>query len=225
MAVIRSLGKKGINVTVGEETKFATGFFSKYCTNHIVYPSPLRKREKFIEYLIEQLQKNTYDVLIPVANPVLQPIIDHEKEISQYTHIALPSREIFIKGYDKGNTLKMALKNGIPCPKTFFIESLDDVYRIKDQLEFPLIIKPRISFGSRGVEICNSFDQLVANIEDLVSNYGNLLLQEYIPNGGEFGVYTLFDRNSRPCALTVQRRLRSFPVSGGPNAPQGNHPH
>ena len=39
LAVIRSLGKSGINVTAGEETRFATGFFSKYCTNHAVYPS------------------------------------------------------------------------------------------------------------------------------------------------------------------------------------------
>jgi len=27
VAVIRSLGKKGLKVTAGEETKFATGFF------------------------------------------------------------------------------------------------------------------------------------------------------------------------------------------------------
>lgn len=217
LAVIRSLGKRGINVTAGEETRFATGFFSKYCTNHVVYPSPLKQNDEFVEYLIELLQKHPYDLLIPVANPTLQPIVDHEREISQYTTVALPPREVFIKGYDKGTTLKIALENGIPCPKTLFIDSLDDVYRTEDQLEFPLVIKPRISFGSRGVYICNSFDQLVVNVENSLSHYGNLLLQEYIPNGGEFGVDTLFDRDSRPCALTVQRRLRSFPVSGGPS--------
>lgn len=217
LAVIRSLGKMGINVTAGEETRFATGFFSKYCTNHTVYPSPLKQKEKFAEYLIEQLQKNTYNVLIPVANPVLQPIIENEKEISQYTRIALPPREVFTKAYDKGTTLKIAQENGISCPKTFFIDSLDGVYRTEGMLEYPLVIKPRIGFGSRGVEVCNSFDQLIANVENSISNYGGLLLQEYIPNGGEFGVYTLFDWNSRPCALTVQRRLRSFPVSGGPS--------
>ena len=32
LAVIRSLGKRGLNVTAGEETRFATGFFSKYCS-------------------------------------------------------------------------------------------------------------------------------------------------------------------------------------------------
>ena len=44
-----------------------------------------------------------------------------------------------------------------------------------------------------------------------------MLVQEYIPNGGELGVYTLFDNQSVPRALSVQRRLRSYPVSGGPS--------
>jgi len=217
LAVIHSLGKAGLNVTAGEETRFATSFFSKYCTNHVVYPSPLKQKEDFIEYLITLLQKDSYDLLIPVANPTLEPIIDHEKEISRYTKIALPPREIFLKGYDKGITLKLALENNIPCPKTYFIECLNDIFKIENLIEYPVVIKPRISFGSRGVEICNSFNQLIGSANKLFPDYDTLLVQEYIPPGGEFGVHTLFNYDSKPCALTVQRRLRSFPVSGGPS--------
>lgn len=217
LAVIRSLGKRGFKVTAGEETRFATGFFSKYCNNHVVYPPPLKQKKDFIEYLIATLQKNTCDLLIPVANPTLEPIIENEKELSQYVNIALPPRETFMKGYDKQTTLKIALGNSIPCPKTHFIEHLDDIYNIEDLLEYPQTIKPTISFGSRGFDTCNSFDQLIEKAERSLSNYNTILLQEYIPNGGEFGVYTLFNSCSRPCALTVQKRLRSYPISGGPS--------
>jgi predicted ATP-grasp superfamily ATP-dependent carboligase len=47
------------------------------------------------------------------------------------------------------------------------------------------------------------------------SKYGPCILQEYIQNGGEFGVYTLFDFNSNPIGLTVHKRIRSVYSYGG----------
>ena len=48
LAIIRSLGKEGLEVDAGEETKFATGFFSKFCNRHIVYPSPTKRADDLI---------------------------------------------------------------------------------------------------------------------------------------------------------------------------------
>jgi len=217
LAVIRSLGKKEIEVTAGEETRFATGFFSKYCKHKVVYPSPKKNKEEFVNYLIKILQKNNYDALFPVADACLEPIINNEEEISKYTRIALPPRKIFMKAYDKQITLKIATENNIPHPKTYFVNDLDELYNIENKLEYPAVIKPRISSGRRGIEICNSFDELITNYKKIHSEYGKLLIQELIPYGGEFGVYILFNYNSEPRAITVQRRLRSYPVSGGPS--------
>lgn len=217
LAVIRSLGKRGLKVTAGEETKFATGFFSKYCKHKIAYPSPQKNKKEFVDFLVKTLRKNDYDVLFPVADACLEPIVKNEEEISQYTSIALPPSRIFLRAYDKGVTLKIAMKNGIPCPKTYFPNNLDEIYNTKNELEYPVIIKPRIGFGRRGIEICNSPKELVAKYEKVRVKYDKLLIQEYIPCGEELGVYTLFNFGSKPRAVTVQRRLRSYPVSGGPS--------
>jgi hypothetical protein len=101
LAVIRSLGKMGIDVTAAEETAFATGFFSKYCKHKFVYPSPKKRETAFTDCLIKQLQRKHYDVLIPVADACLSPIINNESEISKYTKIALPQKMVFDKAYDK----------------------------------------------------------------------------------------------------------------------------
>ncbi len=215
LAVIRSLGKKGITVTAGEETRFATGFFSKYCKSHVVYPSPSKNKEAFADYLLRILKGGDYNVLFPVADACLAPIIDNEREIATYTTIALPQRDIFMQGYDKGITLKTATKSGIPCPKTYFVNNLDEIYGLADNVEYPVVLKPRISSGRRGIEICNSFDELTAKYKKLEVEYNKLLIQEYIPSGGELGVYALFNQASEPRALTVQQRLRSYPVAGG----------
>ena len=42
-------------------------------------------------------------------------------------------------------------------------------------------------------------------------------MQEYIPNGGAYGVAALFNLNSEPRAAFVYKRLREYPVSGGPS--------
>jgi len=49
----------------------------------------------------------------------------------------------------------------------------------------------------------------------MVRKFGPCLIQEYIPNGGEYGVYTLFNNQSEPLALTVQKRIRSLHSYGG----------
>lgn len=217
LAVIRSLGRKGLNVIAGEETRFATGGFSKYCSGRVVYPSPTKEKNQFIKFLLKEIQKKDYNVLFPVADPCLMPIIDNEEELSRYTTIALPPRNIFMRGHDKGKTLTFAINNNIPCPKTYFIEDLEDIYRLQDKLKFPSVIKPRIGAGKRGVKICDSFQEVINNYKSISFQYGKIILQEFIPNGGEFGVYTLSNRNSELRALTVQRRIRSYPVSGGPS--------
>jgi predicted ATP-grasp superfamily ATP-dependent carboligase len=217
LAVIRSLGRKGLNVIAGEETRFATGGFSKYCAGRVVYPSPTREKNQFVKFLLKKVQKKEYEVLFPVADPCLMPIIDNEEELSRYTTIALPPRNIFMRGHDKGQTLKFAIANNIPCPKTYFIENLEEIYHLEDKLDFPSVIKPRIGSGKRGVKICESFQEVVDGYKSINRQYGKIILQEFIPNGGEFGVYTLLNSNSELRALSVQRRVRSYPVSGGPS--------
>ncbi|OEC86680.1 MULTISPECIES: carboxylate--amine ligase [Methanobacterium] len=215
LAVIRSLGKKGFNITAGEETRFTTGFFSKYCGKKIIYPNPIKEEEKFVESLLATVKNNDYDILFPVADNCLKPIIENRAEFDKYTKIALPDNDTFMKAYDKGNTLKIAIENDIPCPKTYF--SIDELYENQEKLTYPLIIKPRISSGSRGFKTCHSFNDLISNYKELQEEFGALLVQEYIPYGGEMGVYTLFNFESEPRAVTVHQRIRSYPVSGGPS--------
>lgn len=215
LAVIRSLGKQGLEVTAGEETRCATGAFSRYCSRRQVYPSPVREEEKFVRHLLALLKAKEYDAIFPVADACLKPIIDHEEEISRYTRIALPPRDVFMKGYDKGTTLRIALENAIPCPKTFFPESAAESAEIAGAIDYPAVVKPRVSSGRRGVRVCSGPDDLLRAYEAIVPAFGPVVIQEFIPGGGELGVYTLTNGRSEPRAVTVQRRLRSYPVSGG----------
>ncbi|NJE12864.1 ATP-grasp domain-containing protein [Thermococcus sp. LS2] len=218
LAVIRSLGKKGLKITAGEETRFATGFFSKYVKERVVYPSPRKNQEDFIKFLKTIVSKDGYEMLIPVADATLLPIMKNKDELGEYTIIPYPDYEKFIKAYDKGEVIKFAQKLKIPVPNTYFVRDSEELNVIAEEIAYPIILKARFSFGSRGIRIANSRDELFKKYKELSNKFGNLiLLQEYIPKGDEIGVYTLFDFNHEPIAVTVQRRIRSYPVSGGPS--------
>lgn len=218
LAVIRSLGSKGIEVTGAEETRFATGFFSKYCKNKIVYPSPHKHPDKFVDYLLDVVKKDGYQAIFPVTDSIVIPIAKYKQEFCKYTLVPPPDYEVLMKAMDKAETIKIAQENAISCPKTYLIDDIEEVETVKDELRFPVVIKPRRSSGSRGLTLCQSAEELLSRYPKAVVAYGPCIIQEYIPHGGEeLGVYALLNFDSELRAVTVQKRLRSYPVSGGPS--------
>ena len=217
LSVIRSLGRRGLEVTGGEETRFTTGFFSKYCKHSVVYPSPKKDKDKFLEYMKELVKDNEYDVIFPMTDDTVVPIVKHKKEFAEHTIVPFPDYNVLMNAIDKTKTLRIAMENDIPCPKTHFMNELSDLNDIKDDFVYPIIIKPAKGFGARGVELCKSYDELKLKSREVYAVHGPFLVQEYIPHGDELGVYVLFNSDSEPRAVTVQRRIRSYPVSGGPS--------
>ncbi len=204
----------------GEETRFATGFFSRYCAGHIVYPSPTKHPDEFTAYVLDVVKCRDYDVIFPVTDATVIPIIKQKDEFSEHTIVPFADYQTVIKAIDKSQTLKIAMENNIPCPKTYFTGCYDDLEEtlgVDVDMTYPVVVKPETAFGARGVFLCSSMDDLLERCEYVHDRYGPFLVQEYIPKGDEIGVYALFDFDSRCCALSVQRRIRSYPVSGGPS--------
>jgi predicted ATP-grasp superfamily ATP-dependent carboligase len=216
LSIIRSLGKKGLEVTAADETKFTPGMYSKYCSKKLVYPNP-KNTDQFLDFLINDVKTNEYEVIFPVTDSTVIPIVKNKKLFSKYTTVPFADYNILSKAIDKSQTLKIAIENNIPCPVTYFIENLSELDEIKGKLKYPLVIKPRISFGSRGIVMCNSPEDLKSRYLSVFNEFGPSLIQEYIPKGDELGVYALFNFDSEPRAVSVQRRIHSYPISGGPS--------
>jgi predicted ATP-grasp superfamily ATP-dependent carboligase len=120
LAVVRSLGRKGIHVTVGERTFLNTSFFSKYCTRRLVYPSPQQFPNQFIEFLLKEIKENPYDCLFPMEEETLLLLAKYYSEISRYTCLLIADLEKIEFVRDKGNLIQFAETHGIPTPKTFY---------------------------------------------------------------------------------------------------------
>ncbi|MGD0917347.1 MAG: hypothetical protein ABSB22_12915, partial [Thermodesulfobacteriota bacterium] len=283
MAVVRSLGRRGVYVTVGERTFLNTSFFSKYCARRIVYPSPRRYPHQFIEFLIEEIKKNQTECLFPMEEETLLLLARHRSEISQYTYLLI------------GNLTRFAEARGIPTPKTFYTSpalnlphegegdngavslslgrqcrksvhgstssprmdhgtskinylavhpecvegrtvNCDTVSGGRGEGEgvnlysipIPAVIKPRISSGSFGIVYVRKREDLVPSYQKVHDRYPFPLIQEWIPDGGgTFGLSALLDEASNIKAAFVHKKLRMYPVQGGPSTLREGveHPH
>jgi hypothetical protein len=59
VATVRSLGKKGIEVTSGEDRSICSSFFSKYAKNRIIYRNPNKNSYLFMQNIYELVKKKT----------------------------------------------------------------------------------------------------------------------------------------------------------------------
>ncbi len=215
LSVVRSLGKRGIHVACASDKQKALSFYSKYCSRKIVHP-PASKEKKFILYLEKLLKKESYDVLFPVWIDSVLSVSRNRDRLVKYTKIPLPAHEKLCIANDKAETLRIAMENGIQCPKTYFVEGMHEVEKLRDELEYPVVVKARESFGAKDLSYVTSGRDLVCEYRKIASNNKNPLIQECIPLEGEaYGFEALFNEDSKPRATFVHKRIRQFPLTGG----------
>jgi predicted ATP-grasp superfamily ATP-dependent carboligase len=230
LAVIRSLGKRGIKVLAADTTKFNAGFLSKYCTQKVIYPSPIEDKEKFVKSLLRLVKNTRLDLLMPITDFTMIPILEQKEEFEQYVKVAAPPYEVAMKAYDKFQTISIAEKCGVPHPKTFLIDDVKTLREVASELNYPVVIKPRMKVfwnDRKAVMIKVTPINYAYNKEDLLFKYKSLmgklkgkvpsdffLLQEYAKGIG-VGVEVLMDYSSDLIALFMHKRLREYPVTGG----------
>lgn len=218
LSVVRSLGEKGIDVSVGESTRLSTALFSRYAKRRVIYPSPKRRPDEFLDFLENALKKERYDVLITPEESTLLLIAKNIKRFERLTRFPFAEHNLIAKASDKAETIKNAKGIGIPIPQTIFINDIEELEKETADIDFPVVIKPRISSGSYGIRYIKNKNELISSYKEVHSKYPFPIIQEYIPQGGDaFGVSCLFDKNTKLKAAFVHKRLREYPITGGPS--------
>jgi len=230
LAFIRSLGRKGIEIIAGDSSKLTTGQLSRYVKKRLLYPSPEESWSKFIKFIIKILSKGNYDLLIPISEFTITIISYHKEELEDYTIVAAPDYNLYIKTYDKAKTIQHARKHEIPHPKTFIPQDPSELKEIAKEITYPAVIKPRRKtyWHNDKAKVLKVTQRNYANSpEDLVRKYSKILqenkelinlnllpmIQEYIP-GSTYGYEALLNYGQIK-AYFMHKRLAEYPTTGG----------
>ena len=221
LAMTRSLGRRGVDVIVGEERPDSLASSSRYAAGHVTYPSPYRQPQSFERWLLDFAARERVDVMIPVTDVTTHAVTRRQDVLRRHSALAVPPFEAFDFVSDKGRLLERAATCGIPIPRTQVVSGLADVKRILAHVEFPAVVKPtrsriRTDHGWRSttVRYAASPDELLRLYEevDYLSSSPSLIQERIVGTG--LGVFVICD-HGRLLTTFAHRRLREKPPSGG----------
>ena len=220
LVVTRSLGRKKIEVITTDSERFSAAFFSKYSRSHFLYPSPVNSPLEFINTLEKEVKSRKIDVLMPINSTETLLISKYKNKFEPYTKVPLADYSKMVQLHNKEQLMKIATEIDLPIPKTYNIKNVNEIRIIAEEIEYPVVIKPKDATSSKGVQYAYSKDEFVYRYKHFITE-NNLnpssypLVQEYIPGDG-YGVSVLFNHGELR-ALFTHRRLREYPITGGPS--------
>jgi predicted ATP-grasp superfamily ATP-dependent carboligase len=211
LAAVRSLGKRGIEVTVLSHLSISISFHSKYCSHHVIAPNP-ETDPGFADFLLNFVQQNHFDVLLPVSFAAVMQVSRIRDELEKYVKIPLADDLALGIAGSKDCTIQYAEKIGTRVPKTWYPRNEPELDRIAHEVSYPAVIKGSEESGF--VRYANSPDELSEKYR-MIAKYSPVI-QEYITGDG-YGFFALYN-HGKARALFMHKRLREYPVTGGPSA-------
>jgi predicted ATP-grasp superfamily ATP-dependent carboligase len=214
--VIRALGRAGLDVVAGDDTPWAMGLYSKYCRVRHRYPPP-EDETAFVDWIIAGARAGRFDVVIPVDERTMTPLTRWRERLRPWVRLPIVDHETYLTARDKGQTLEAAARVGVPAPRTWRFDDVEALRARRDELPLPLVIKPRTSSGSRGIRYVHDAAAIVPAWAETHARFPRPLVQEMVPPGGDTLGVELLAVHGDVVATFMHRRLREYPVSGGPS--------
>jgi len=218
LAVVRSLGKRGWDITASGFGRFDQSKFSRYCSSAFTYPDSMMFMDEFVNCIVDVVSKVDYDVLLPVGLKTTIPLSMMKNKLVDYVDLPIPDYDTIIIAHDKSKMLKFAEKLGVPIPRTVYPSDNLSLLEAVDRVGLPCVVKLRKSTSSIGIKYLSTWNDVESfRQEDVIDspifNYSDPIVQEYVP-GCVHDVCTLFNHGELVAVLT-QKRLRTYPETGG----------
>lgn len=214
LPIAKSLYKKKYNVHAFYNKKWTYGYGTRYVHNKVLIPSSVNSEDTYLEFMINYLEKNNIDIIIPLGDTSASFLSKNKACLNSHAKFIIPDYEIFKKGYDKNELMKICELHNFPHPRTIDL-STKNIDSIDDSI-FPAMLKPNYTTGGRGMVRVNNKNELIQVYKEIKSKYGNCHLQEFISAGGkQIKVQAFVNNKSELLYSSVIHKQRYYPINGG----------
>ncbi len=209
LAAVRSLGRAGAHVAVcaAEQAHAVVAFASRYAHDARRLPDAGRSEAAFRSALVDVAAGA--DAVLPCALPSIRAL----SGAADWTaRVLVPPPEALAHAVDKARLSATAAALGIPVPHAF---------GPGEEVPFPAVVKYRHgeALGLKPEQryaIVADRTELDAVQRRMAERRPDPVAQEWLPGEGR-GCSAICDREGRPAAFFCHRRLREYPVRGGPS--------
>lgn len=225
VSMIEALSGSGEDIILcAEEGTNPPAFHSKYCVMARFMP---KEKEDYKKELLDLCRfvcspdKEDKPVIIPIGLKTVTLLSEYQEEFSEYADFIVPDTDTLELANDKDEMADIAKAVGIKTPEKIPVD--DTGYPLTNRIRYPVYVKPVFGeeFGLGASERYDiAFDE--DGISDSFSKYLALtgkapVVQEYAGDIG-IGVCVVMDKDSNPVNIFCHKRVREYPVSGGPSS-------
>jgi predicted ATP-grasp superfamily ATP-dependent carboligase len=226
LGVARNLGRNGIDVYCVAESKNEIAY-SRYCKKFYAVHQIEKDKNVLRDFLSNIKKKLKHPAVIFPCSDLfcvsLSQLREEPNSILNDQYVTFGESTAIETLVNKRKFYHSLDKYGVPHPKTFFPENLEDVEHISRQVEYPVFIKPAITqlfamFRKKGL-VAHSRTELIT-LYELVSKHSiDVVIQEIIPGPATnlFGLCGYFNKKYEPQAFFAYRRIREYPLMFGTN--------
>ncbi|WML59313.1 ATP-grasp domain-containing protein [Neobacillus sp. PS2-9] len=139
---------------------------------------------EYIQHIKQVCKKHKINAVLSLIDPELSLLAENKIEFEKENiNIIVSNKDVVNICFDKFLTYTFLTSHNLPAVPTYV--KIDDILSEieKNQIQFPLIIKPRTGSASLGISIIHSLEELHALWKDT----GELIAQPFIV-GDEYGV-------------------------------------
>lgn len=203
IGLIKELISKGVDVICADANPLSVGIY--YCERGYVIPRG--SDPKFIPTILDISKKEHVNAILSGPEEEIIPLSKHKEIFIEENVLPLvPDYDSTLICSDKFKTCDFLTKINVPTPKTFFAVRRNNAKLEKlDELNFPVILKPRFGRGSKGVYIAHDEQELKFYVSKVCKN-SDYLIQEFI-QGIECTIDVFSDLNGKPLSIIPRKRL------------------
>lgn len=153
----------------------------------------------------ETVARQKIDIVMPVSSVAIRVLSEHRQALSCADRLVqLPAPDVFDIATNKASLASFLSAHGFPHPESVVIKADAPRPEKLSTLTFPVLLKPPVSFGGKGIkkfEGPSELDFFLAR----QGKEGEWLVQEWV-EGSDIGVSVLC-RNGQIIASTVQHAI------------------
>ncbi len=223
LAVIRSLGRKGIPVITvdhGENNFYGR---SRFASTALRSPHYQRDEQAYLDFLIDIAEnEEKKPVLYPTADPYVEFIDRNFYKLKEHYLFPMDKQGLLTDLMDKGKLAEYADRYGVLTPEIIFPKEENFYRRVEKELTYPCIIKP--SDSSSFVDKYRHKAFLIDNEEQLrdklsmIKKDGLEVFVQRLVKGPETNNYNFdayFNQEGKAIYYMTEQKIRQWPVNFG----------
>ncbi|PSF05004.1 carboxylate--amine ligase [Marinobacter fuscus] len=221
LAVVRSLGARGLWVATGETSTPSMSGVSRYSQKSFMYTDPAEDPRQFFNDVLWAIESFQISFLVPVSEASAYAVLAFRHELPEHVVLPLPETEAVEALANKNELFRLAQRLKVPIPDSIFCDNAGEGYEALSRIDhYPVVLKPfksKIFLGDSILPTHVIVAHSKQEAQEALRQHGffryPFTIQSFIEGAGQ-GVFALFE-HGEPICYFAHRRLREKPPGGG----------